>query len=261
MKKKLKVKAQIDGAEREIEIELDTDSPPAGFIAEEKHGELMQQEVSRSFERGKRNARQALLRDEEFQAEASETWGLVKKGEASKGTLKPEELSTHLESWRKSELKPVQEKMTALEQTNTTLLNDILAREIVAEASRLGMKDTFVEGVSGDMSKATVVAMFAHRLAFDPETRSHAVRSGDSWEFNPKGSKERPYKGPRELLEQFKADERNADFFKNSRQEVPGAGGDGARGGGDSKTVSRSDLTSGSVDLEGLAKGSVKVAD
>lgn len=243
-----------------IEIEIPEGATPLGFISEETHATQLENETKRSYKRGRQKASTELLTDEEFKTTALTTWG-VKPGEGQPGNGRPaaDEVTRLQEQWRTQELKPLQDQLTASQTELTQERERQLAAEIVGEARRLKYLDSLTEHPAGQPEKARIVTLFRSQLAYDPETRMHAVRDGEAFAYAPNATRERPYKGATDLLTEFAGDARNSSLISNSRQNVPGPDNGAAGGGGAAGQVTRKDLETGSFDLEKVASGEVKV--
>lgn len=255
----MKVKAILDGKEVEVELK----EPPAGFIAEEVHAVKLETETKRSFDRGKRGAKAELLKDEAFRAEALEAWQIdpTKTGGSGKGKPSQDEIVAAQEQWRQKELVPLQKQLDEAKAGNGKILERVLNSELESAAAKAGVLPQFLERDPAT-GLSPFVAMHKHLFGFDDQTGTHARKAaGEGWEYATKATKERPYLGPSEWVESWAKDERNRGFLGTTTQQVPGANAGGSGSGPKAPgTVPRSSLTDGTVDIDKLAKGEIKVA-
>lgn len=215
----LKAKAVIDGKT----VEVDLAEPPAGFIAEDQLDVRFEKELGRRAESLKKKALETALDDDDFFAKAVEKRGLkldALKGGSSDGKLDADKVNGLRSQWEKEVLSPIQQKLDAQLSLTERLKVDKLHGEILAVAGPL-LKDTMLTApVEGGVPP--IVAILAPQMGWAEDVGMWAVRKGDSFDYNSKATKERPYKGAREIVEEWVKNPANADFVRTRSQGGPG---------------------------------------
>lgn len=208
-----KVKAKVDGEEKEVEVD-DSVALPADQVTHR-----IEDAVTKRLNRQAKSLRGELLKDDDFVNEVLTAKGIDPK--TLKG-LSADEVARLQEEWRKKEVGPLTEKLTAAEKRLQARQAKQLKADLVNALVKAGVKPT----------KAERIAEYeATRFGLDEETDDFAVREGDGFAYASKMSPKNKYKGITEFAEEWAADPANADFIEPKGQRGPGLGGDKNRPG------------------------------
>lgn len=213
----IKVKATIDGQEREIELS----APPPGFLPEDQIGTRVEAIVGERIGRAKQSARKELLEDEAFVSEVLKKHGA--KGGEGKSKLGEDEIAKLREAWEAEKVKPLSEQLKQTSTEAEALRRDKLRGDILAAAAKLGVKAPFLNAPS-DETPAPIVAWLESVFGYDAKSRTWAVKQGDGYAFSGKATSARPYKGVEEFLAEWAQNPANAEFINAPSQGGPGMG-------------------------------------
>ena len=243
MKHKLTVK--IDGADREIEVDLDLDKILTEEVLKQRNL-LTKETVAQSFtpkdvfetELARRVASitkgniklEDIPKDESLKKQVLDLLGveITKDGKAK---LSADQVSELQETWRTNELVPVTQRAEKAETRAKGLLGRILNADIVREGASRGIQKHLLTPVR-EGAAPPIVSMLGDLFGYDAESDGFYVRKGEGYEFSadPKehGS---AYMGVSEFMKEWAAKKENAPFIDAGKPGGPKPGAPGAEGG------------------------------
>jgi hypothetical protein len=248
-----------DGTEHEVTF----DALPAGLIAEDQFQTRFQTELQRRTEGIKNSTRTELLADEAFRNEALKAWKIDPKAKGGE-KLTDEQLASLQQSWMTEHVEPLKGQLGEQAKEVETLRRSQLVAEIVSAAT--GKVKAYLLKALREGGEPAVVALVEGNFAYDPKTKSWAVRKGDSFEFSANATADRPYKGVAEWFTEFTSKKDNADWLEHARNGAPNLGGMDNGGGGGEVRITRAEARDHSKwkAAEEQAKkigGTVKIVD
>lgn len=222
-------KAKAYNAEnQEIDVELDDQH----VVTREMHDTLVQGTVVQRLKRQKQGLRAELLKDDEFKAEFLKHHNIDPAAKGGKGSS-AEDIERMQGEWRRKEVDPLTEKLSASEKRALRLIEKRREAELTTALVEAGVK----KGVASRFAK-----LHAGDFGYDDETDSFGLKNGEDFVVSTKATKEQPYKGFGAFAEEFVADKGNGDFVEKQTQSGPGLGNTpGNRGG--VITISRADAS------------------
>lgn len=219
-----KMKVTIEGKDVEIDV-------PAGFMSEADVKQSYMPTVVFEDELKRRTAsivnkqreeiRQQLLQDDEFKAQASETWGLKQK-EAELQKTAAETVERQRKEWEKTQLEPLNQKLTKTQGQAERLLRSKLAADILSAASEAGVAKALLKPVAPGQLPA-IVNLVSSAFKYDEQTDSFYVVKADgefAWASNP--TQDHRFKDVSEFLKEWATDKGNAMFVEDTRQRGAG---------------------------------------
>lgn len=209
---RFKAKA-YDGEGKEVEVELDD----AQFIAVDQHKLRVNRTVQDRLAKQAVNIRSELLEDEGFRKEVLAKAGVDpdKKGGSDKSVDEASIVERVQKELRDREVKPLQEKLTGMEQSVAKGRHKQLVSSLTAELIEAGVKKSVA---------ARIAEIEAGRFGYDEKTDSFAVKTAEGFEFSSNASQDAPYKGTKEFATGWAGDKLNADFVDRQKQGGPGMG-------------------------------------
>lgn len=224
---KVKVKALIDGAEKDIEVELDD----AKYMTRDQHEARVKDVVKKRLQR--RSAE--LMQDEEFVGEVLKSKGIDPKNPKGTGSGDNKDVAAAIEKaqaeWRERELNPLKKQLDEA----TTELGSTRESQLIS-----ALESAFLTGADGLRVKKGVARKLAElearsgKFAWDAEHKYHALKDGEDFAYAGTVTKERPYAGVEEFAATFVKNKDYSDFVERTSQSGPGLGKDGGPGGGGS---------------------------
>jgi len=244
-----KVKTQLDGAEREVEI--DVAHIPDAVILE--HAAVKGKMIpSATFEaelarRGIGIAKgQGYKKEEELENDEAFVKKILEKNkvggsDAERAEALAKRIRDERVNWDERELKPVKQAAEKQAADNKAQIERLtirgLHKEIVAEAAAAGIKPALLKSMDDVKGTPPIVAMTQNRYRYDPATDGYYVRDGEGYKYSSKATKDEPYMTIREDLEAFARNKDNAELIVTNRQGGPGLGATGGGGGGGDGSV------------------------
>lgn len=179
-----------------------------------KNHEIVRRKLTKAQE--KQLSRSDLIKDPEFRKEALGVWEIPHDDEGNyklPENLKDREaieneFKARQEKWAAKSLKPLQEQLTAFEEENSALKQDVLYASLERSAKKAGVLDgKFKPAPFGDSHSAPVLAA-ATRFRFNPDMKKHVLMAdAETMELSGAG-------------EPIVADEFFQHFFEDAEDDV-----------------------------------------
>lgn len=248
MKRKFKI--TIDGAEREIEIDVPVAELVRELPAEERKtqlGMLTREEIAQThlpretFEaemtRRVNSATQGyvklddLPKDEKLRQKIFDLLG-VKISADGKPQLTADQVAQLQKDWREKELAPAVQRAEKAESRIKGLLNQGLSSAIVQAAAAAGVHEHMLKPPA-EGQLAPIVAMLAPMFKYSDEHDAHFVGAKDGFAFSADPQRSgSPYKGVTEFVTEWAASKDNSPFINAKTPGGPKLGGPGGPKGG-----------------------------
>ncbi len=202
------------------------------------------------------NLRETLIDDTDHVAKVKEKHNLVEPGQD------PPDMATRIttaqDEVRRTEVKPLEDKLETAATTIGTLHSKTLDGDILAHATRVGFEDHLLK--PGKNGVAPVVQMMRESFMYSDEHGYWVVKGADGQPaIDPKATEGKPYQDVSGHFDSFAANKDNANFLKNVRQ-TGAEQGDGTPVVRDGVTVVDGSASSIGKNLEEIASGKVTVA-
>ena len=142
---------------------------------------------------------QDLLKDPEFRKKAFQSWEIPHDEEGNfklpenlkdQGAIEDEfkeRLKSHREQWAKKELEPFKEQLSAFEQENGSLKNDVLIAALERSAKKIGVLDTKFKPFEFGDGKTAPVHMARDRFKYSKEHGQHVLMDGEDLAYSDTG--------------------------------------------------------------------------
>jgi len=229
--------AGADGKDVEVQI------PMAAILDAVKDTHVQKDRVAADLDKrvqsiiknqGLRKAEE-LLEDEAFVAQVLEKHG-VKGGtsddKAAAAKQLQDAIAKAIADVKEKQIKPLEEKLTAKETREQSLLVKDLERQIVQAAAAAGLKKSMLRPL-GKGKPAAVVAMLSDMFAYDDETNEfYTSEDGENFVLSTDPNSGTTYETVAERIAKWIEDPANADFVDSTGQKGPGVSGTkGGKGG------------------------------
>lgn len=250
------------GDEEHKDVDIPDDQLPEGYltpamvqssyVTKNATEAIVQERLREATEK----QRETLLDDSDHVAKVREKHGLVEPGQDPPDIA--QRITTAQDEVRRTEVKPLEEKLETANTTIGTLHTKTLDGDILAHATRVGFQDHLLK--PGKSGVAPVVQMKRDSFMHSKEYGYWVVKGPDGKpEIDPKATEGKPYLDVAGYFDAFATDKGNAEFLKQVRQTgaEQGPGKPVVRDG--VKFIDGSPESLGK-NLEEVAKGEVKVA-
>lgn len=222
---KVKVKALIDGVEKEIEVDLAANN----LLTVDAHEARVKDQVKKRL---KRHAAE-LATDEEFVKGILQAKGIDPANPKGGAAAGDKDVAAAIEKaqgeWRVRELEPLKKQLDEasgeLSATRESQLISALESSFLTGADGLRVK-------KGVARKLAEIEAKSGKFAWDPEHKYWALKDGEDFAYAAQVTKDRPYAGVDEFAATFVKNKDYSDFVERTSQSGPGLGKDGGPGGG-----------------------------
>lgn len=236
---KRKYKINIDGVEREVEIDLGDDVLTRQQVEEQytlKTGfeaalaDRIKTALPNAIKERGLVALDELPKNADLKKKVFELLGIAPDGTS---TLNPQQVEEIRKAIRESEVGPARTEAEAARKQLSAVLDRVLEEEILRDAGELNVKKP-LRTKSGNM-EAPIVAMLKGLFRWHPDHNRHFVAKGDKeFEFSRDPEKSgAPFRAAREYLELMLGKPEYKDFVEIPKDRGPDLGTPGGEGGKD----------------------------